>query len=116
MNKDASTNTFGVPIADVQEMIAKREAIKNAPAIARRQKRIRVRKIRTTLSRIVFTCISVLLLAPGCFFLYVAYLALNETGMMATIIPVTLGIIFTGGGIAGIISNVSGSNTPPNTP
>jgi hypothetical protein len=62
---------------------------------------------RSKLSRVIFILLSLIfLIGPGSFFFYVAYLALTEEGVVAVVIPAAMGVIFIGGGIAGVISNI----------
>jgi hypothetical protein len=107
MDKDSpvsvQTNSFGVPITTAPQstipgmLPMQQELHHNSKLVPRK---------RSVMSRILIIFFSVILLVPGAFFMYVAYLALLETGRDATIIPTVLGLIFLGGGVLGIISGM----------
>jgi hypothetical protein len=58
------------------------------------------------LSRILMVLASLILIGPGTFFTYVAYLAYTDSGMTAIVIPGVLALIFIGGSMAGLASSV----------
>jgi hypothetical protein len=95
VDKD-STNTFGVPFS----------AIPVPPQPTSVIVRKKIKRVRTALTRVLIILISILLLLPAFIFLYVAYLALDKTGFVSTLIPLTLGIIFAGGAVTGVVSGL----------
>jgi hypothetical protein len=103
MNKDVETNTFGVPVGDtsIPGMLAMQKQLHH------NRKHVKGPHVRSLFSRILLIIVSIILLVPGAFFIYVAFLAYRDTGTMtAIIVPATLGIIFIGGGLMGIISGI----------
>jgi hypothetical protein len=110
MDKDSqtanlNTNTFGVPVTSKPAPVI--PGILPMQQVLHHNAKLIPAK-RSTLARVMITLVSIILLLPGAFLLYVAYLAFIETGIGATIIPAVLGLIFLGGGLSGIVSGVRG--------
>ena len=64
-------------------------------------------KPRSIFLRLFFMLLAlVFLIGPGLFFWWIAYLAYIEKGLFNLPIPGLLGLVFVGGGVAVMISNI----------